>query len=193
MSMKWYNILTLLFYAKYGTTNFGSVLSSSYTGASYSTGITYDKGMQDIPAASGSSKVNNFWGIEGLVFAFRTEFVQNVLVDYSSPNHIWKITEEDGTVRTVTGAEIAGYISKIALGEHLDIIPTDVSATSTTGFCIKFERAASNNRVLRVALGSNLAANIPNNSSAGLGRLAFRGTIIEESDPAVFKSLTAIG
>ena len=195
MTLEWYNILTILFYAKYGTTNFASHLSSSHTGASYTTGLSASSGMKDIAVGTGSSGVNNYWGLEGLAFAFRYEYIGNMDVDFSNPNHVWNITESDGTIRTIKAAvELAStsYISKMYIGDKLDIIPSASGATATTGYCIKLTRSASSNRVLRINLGGEMLINVPNNNSVGLGRLCFYGNIIEETNPSTYKSLTAI-
>ena len=139
--------------------------------------------------------VNNLYGVEGMVLSANGIFIGNVLVDYVNPNHIWKITESDGTVRSVVGSKgSTGYIGKVVIGNSLDFIPLEIDdyGTNSTNFCTLFERAASSNRVVSVQLGRLITASKPNNNSYADGRLAFRGTIIEETDSTVFKSLTAI-
>jgi hypothetical protein len=121
-----------------------------------------------------------------------------VLVNYVSPKHVWKITEEDGTTREVSGSGASsGYVMKMSFGDKGDMIPIEIdtigNGSNTTGYGTTLARTASSNRVLSISLGKAITANKPNNNSYAHGRLAFRGTIIEESDPAVFKSLTAIG
>jgi hypothetical protein len=152
--------------------------------------------MKDVAVGSGSSGTINYWGLEGLAFAFRYEYIGNVDVDFSNPNHVWNITELDGSIRTIAApVKLAStsYISNIYIGDKLDVIPSATDATSTTGYCIKLTRSASSNRVLRVNLGGEMLINVPNNNSVGLGRLCFYGNIIEESDSAIYKSLNAIG
>jgi hypothetical protein len=193
MPMKWYNIMSLLYYAQYGSTNFNKKFSNSLS-SEYSTGTSISNGMYDVSL----NEANNFWGVEGLVYPLINNFIGNALVDYVSPNHVWKITEDDRTIRNVTGSSSAsGYIMKMVIGTSLDFIPKEIDVigdgSSTTGFCTVFARAASSSRVVSIALGAQITANKPNNNSYAHCRLAFRGTIIEESDPAVFKSLTAIG
>lgn len=192
MPMKWYNILSLLFYAKYGTTSFHRKFPS--TSENYYSGKTSSVGMSDTQVDT----VNNLWGVEGLVASAVDNFISNVLVDYVSPKHVWKITEEDGTTRNVSGSDASsGYIMKMSFGDNGDMVPTEIDTagygSNTTGYGTILARAASSNRVLSISLGRYITTNKPNNNSYAHGRLAFRGTIIEESDPAVFKSLTAIG
>ena len=190
LPMKWYNILYLLYYAKYGMTNFASKYSSAI-GTSYTTGVSNSVGMTDSPTG------NNFCGIEGLVRSSLCNYIGNVLLDFVSTTtprtHKWKITESGGSVREVIGTIEGGYVQKMVFGANADIIPATGNGTSSQGFCVNFTRTASSNRAVYVSLGAQIYANVPNNNSASVGRLAFRGTIIEESDPAVFKSLTAIG
>ena len=192
MPFKWYNIITLLYYAQYGTTNFRNIFTDAIY-SQFTTGVTSSNGMND--ATNGV--VNNFYGVEGLVLSLVPTIIGNALVDYVSPTHVWKITEQDGTVRNVvgSGADI-GYIMGMAIGESLDFIPNRIDTagfgTSTTGYCTLFSRAASSNRVVGVIIGDQIIADKPNNNRWSHGRLSFRGTIIEETDPTVFKSLTAI-
>jgi hypothetical protein len=191
MPFKWYNMITWFYYAEYGTTNFRTKFEDA-TGV-FTTGVTSINGMNDTT----NGGVNNLYGVEGMVLNLAGTFIGNVLVDYVNPNHVWKITESDGTVRSVVGSKgSTGYIDKVVIGDSLDFIPLVIDDTGvgsdSTIFCTIFERAASSNRVVSVQLGQLITASKPNNNSYAHGRLAFRGTIIEETDPVVFKSLTAI-
>ena len=186
LPMKWYNILNLLFYATYGNTSIYTVfipISGNYT-----TGASNNLGMID--GGTGC----NFFGVEELVASYLGNFIGNVLVDYDSASktHIWKITEDDGSIREIIGTMESGYVQKMVFGSNADIIPAKGNGTSSQGFCINFTRAASSNRVVYVSLGTKITASAPSNNSVSIGRLAFQGAIVEESDPVAFKSLTAI-
>lgn len=188
--MKWFNILNLLYYAKYGTTNFLSTYPSSLKDV-FTTGGSNSTGKSD------SQNENNFWGIEGLVRSYSGNFIGNVIVDFVSTTepktHKWKISENDGSVREVTGTMESGYVKKMVFGENADIIPSQGGGTSTQGFCVDFTRAASSNRAVYVSLGYSIKANAANNNSISHGRLSFRGNIVIQNDSTIFKSLTAIG
>jgi hypothetical protein len=144
-----------------------------------------------------STTGNNFCGVEGLVRSSLCNYIGNVLLDFVSTTtprtHKWKITESDGSVREVIGTIEGGYVQKMVFGANADIIPATGNGTSSQGFCVNFTRTASSNRAVYVSLGAQIYANVPNNNSASVGRLAFRGGITEVSEPSGFKSLTAIG
>ena len=190
LPMKWYNILHLLYYARYGKTSFASQYASAI-GTSYTTGSSNSVGRAD------SQIGNNFCGVEALVRSGLCNYIGNVLLDFVSTTdprtHKWKITETDGSVREVSGTIEGGYVQKMVFGANADMIPSQGNGTSSQGFCVNFTRTASSNRAVYVSLGFQIYANVPNNNSAAVGRLAFRGDIIIQNDPAIFKSLTAIG
>lgn len=98
----------------------------------------------------------------------------------------------------VGGSGRNGYISKVYWGKHGDMIPTEVSASSTTHYCDWGNVASSG---WRVAVRSGSAAgdggvacfyagNGSGGSDADIGsRIQYRGSIQVIEDPAEFKSL----
>ena len=92
-----------------------------------------------------------------------------------------------------------GYISKVYWGKHGDMIPTEVSASSTTHYCDWGGVASSGWRVAVRSSDSAYdyggvacfdAGSDSGSSSAGVGsRIQYRGSIQVIEDPAEFKSL----
>lgn len=98
----------------------------------------------------------------------------------------------------VGGSNRGGYISKVYWGEHGDMIPTEVSASSTTHYCDQGTVAYSGWLVARRSYYSAadyggvayFGATGSVGSSDGAGsRIQYRGPIQVIEDPAEFKSL----
>jgi len=93
----------------------------------------------------------------------------------------------------------SGYISKVYWGEHGDMIPTEVSASSTTHYCDWGGVARSGWRVAvrssHTAVANGGVASFgayygSGSSNANIGsRIQYRGSIQVIEDPAEFKSL----
>jgi hypothetical protein len=196
-----FNIMALLFLAYYGNTDSTAILggsTSTYTdsGTTDSIGMTDTRnGMTDI--------LPNFWGLEGWVGS-RSEYLDGAVVKIGDLNYADRVLIEitqDGlshTIRTLN--DTYAYLSKIRITDNFDIEYIGADATSSTGYCTYLDMYAPNESdVLAMGYGGRgifyQSAKSPNltGSHSYTSRLAFRGTIIEESDPAVFKSLTAIG
>lgn len=98
----------------------------------------------------------------------------------------------------VGGSDRSGYISKVYWGEHGDMIPTEVSASSTTHYCDWGNVAYSGWLVAMRSYSSALDdggvacfyADYSGGSYAAIGsRIQYRGSIQVIEDPAEFKSL----
>ena len=95
----------------------------------------------------------------------------------------------------------SGFITKILVGEHLDVAPAAVSGSGTTGFCDNYASGGSGNVLRRSNDGyhenggvAHINASNQNNYEGEKygSRLAFRGIIKEEKNVETFKSLTVI-
>lgn len=189
--VKWKHhcMMAMLYYTMYGNTNCQAKIgkgTSSYTKA---TGATNSLGMTDtVAGGNGDSNSINFWGLENW-WGNKIEWVDNVAIDAG----VWKVTEDDGTVRQAgTGGSSNGWISKLLLGENIDLIPTATSGSETTGFCDYYAQLTNNNNSIMfmrsyseantycgVACAFATQTYIMTASNRG-SRLAFRGNIVIE-------------
>lgn len=127
--VKWKHhcMMGMLFLAYYMNTNSQAILGHGLnTGA---TGSSNKLCMQDTAM---DNLIVNFWGLEGW-FSYGSEFIGNIRLD---DGHIFYVTEDDGTERYV-GNSYAGadYISKLQFGENIDLNPSAVVGSLSTGFC----------------------------------------------------------
>lgn len=195
--VKWKHhcMMAMLYYAQYGHTNCQAVCGSGTDSYEKNTGQTDALGMTDtVAGGNGDSGSINFWGLENW-WGNKYECIDNIIVD----NHLWKITEDDGSVRQMWAGTKSGWIAKVAVGEHLDMMPTAVGASDTTGFCDYYSQSSGTSRVVvRSYSDSNTdggvacAFAIYGDSSVGAfvgSRLAFRGEIVEAESVEAFKAL----
>ena len=200
VKFKHHSMMAFLFYAIYGNTNSQAICGK---GTSYSkkvSGQTDLLGMVDtIAGGNGDSGSINFFGLEnwwGDVF----ELVDNVSIN--NYNQVWTITEDDGSTRDVQAGTSKGYISKVSVGENLDMVPTDVGAINSTGFCDYYDRIYHNALVFArscsgldayggVACASANSKTSDTSYSSG-SRLAFRGTINEIESSTEFMATQAV-
>ena len=162
-------------------------------------GGTNSLGMTDTTTSNGNSMSINFWGLEnwwGDIY----EWEDNVVVDA----RVWKVTEDDGTVRTAgTAYSSDGWVSKMMIGNYLDTIPKAASGSDLSGFCDYYYPSSSSSRVVLRSYGSTdssgglVCADAHYDSSHAYSfvgsRLAFVGTVIEAASVAAFKAASAIG
>ena len=194
--LKHHNILAFLFYAMYGNTNSQAIVGVG-TGSQKQSGQTNALGMCDTSAdTNGNLQSINFLGLENW-WGDTYEWLDNITVNYYS----WDITEDDGTTRRVVAPSInSGHISKIHVGENLDVIPKEANSSQTTGFCDLYYAISSTGKaVCRGGSANSLDGGIAcvnaytsATSGSRAGRLAFRGIIKEEKNVEAFKSLTVI-
>lgn len=199
--VKWkhQNIMAFLYYAMYGHMNCQAQIGAGTSSSGKSTGQTDSLGMEDtVAGGNGDSQSVNFWGLENW-WGNKYEWVDNVVVN----NRVWNITEDDDTVRTVSAGTSSGYISKVSVGEYLDVIPTAASGSETTGFCDYYYQSSSSSRVVRrsdyysythggVACASAYYDSSGTSSDYG-SRLAFRGKLVEAESVSAYQSTEAIG
>lgn len=187
-------IMAFLFYGHYANTNCQAICGSGTNDYQKSSGQTNSLGMADTTTANGNSMSINFWGLENW-WGNKYEWIDNVVVDA----RVWKVTEQDGSVRTAgTGGSSDGYITKLQVGDQLDMIPIEANGSETTGYCDYYWQSSSNSRVVRRSYsysypGGGVACAGANADSSGThsgggSRLAFNGTIVEAESVSSFAS-----
>lgn len=203
-------VMAILFYAQYGHTNCQEKIGAGthdyfkVCGQTNANGMNDTKGTSPVSGlndagANGNSQSINFWGLENW-WGNKYEWVDNVVVN----SYNWEITEPDGTVRKPGKAGSSrNYITKMMFGDCCDLIPTEASGSSTTGFCDYYYCSSSSSCVVRRSsfnadanggVACAVASCDASSSYTDCGsRLAFRGQCIEETNVSTFKSLTAIG
>ena len=195
VKFKHHSMMAFLFYAMYGNTNSQAICGSGTSIKGKVTGDTDILGMTDtVAGGNGDSGSINFWGLEnwwGDIY----EWVDNVSIN----NHLWTITEDDGTTRQVQAGPYSGYIFKVSVGENLDMVPTAMGGSGSTGFCDDYFQSSGNDIILARSFyasytsGGVACANayyVASDSHKYYGsRLAFRGDIIVEDDVQTFRSI----
>lgn len=199
VKFKHHSMLAFLFYAMYGNTNSQAICGFGSYDSPKTTGQTDLLGMTDtVAGGNGDSGSINFWGLENW-WCDIFEWVDNVSV---SSSRVWTITEDDGSTRRVQAGSSDGYISKVSVGENLDMVPIAVGATIQTGFCDYYGGSSKNALVLaRSASGSTAGGGVAfANAYYGASymdsyfgsRLAFRGTINEIESSTEFMAIQAV-
>ena len=195
VKFKHHSMMAFLFYAMYGNTNSQAICGSGTSTIGKVTGETDILGMTDtVVGGNGDSGSINFWGLEnwwGDIF----EWVDNVSIN----DNLWTITEDDGTSRHVQAGASNGWISKVSVGDELDIVPVDISVSKLTGFCDYYWQDAGNSRTLARSdkwdienggVSFAYADSVNTDAVPYFGsRLAFRGDIIVEDDIQAFRSI----
>lgn len=198
-----HNIMAILFYAKYGNTNCQAIIGSGTDSSAKQTGQTDSLGMEDTNAESNGNTMSiNFWGLENW-WGNKYEFVDNVVVNPTAANGLWRITEKDGTTRDVQGAtgETGNWVypKSVILGQHLDMIPKALGGSTSSSLCDGFNYSLATSRVvLRSGYDAVVSGGVAcvhagggaSNDGAVFGsRLAFAGEIHIETDVNAFKAL----
>ena len=195
--VKWKHhcIMAFLFYAQYGNMNCQAQCGAGTATGEKETGQTNSLGMTDTTTANGNSMSINFWGLENW-WGNKEEWMDNVAIS----NYVWRVTEDDGTVRTAgKGCSSSGWISKTLIGAHLDLIPTAVGGSDTTGYCDYFNGSYGQRMVVRSGRYSDTDGGVAYagtsvDAYAFIGsRLAFSGRLVEAKSVEAYKALKAIG
>ena len=197
VKFKHHSMMAFLFYAMYGNTNCQAICGVDMGGYLKPIGDTDVLGMTDTVAdGNGGLDAINFWGLENW-WGDTSELVDNVYVN----NHLWTITEDDGLTREVQAPLSGGYISKVSVGDNLDMVPTAVGASATTGFCDSYSQRSGSHVLARSAgasggYGGVAYADTWEIASSGSlyhgSRLAFRGTINEIESSTEFMAIKAV-
>lgn len=204
--IKWKHngIIAALYFAFYGNTNSQEVIGIGLEAGNRNCGSTASLGMSD---TSASEEAINLWGLENW-WGAGYEFFENVIYYYDT--HIWKITEDDGTVRERKSTLNSGFLGQCYIDFHLDFgierSDSKVSYSDTTGYCDGYFHWAfldSERPVLRGGLSRSerglLGMHTAYSSSDsvtgnyfGGSRICFKGTILTNNDSTAFKALTPI-
>lgn len=198
-------VMGCLYYAMYGNTNCQSSIGKGTNSHTKPTGQTDSLGMNDtVAGGNGDRQSINFWGLENW-WGNKQEWIH----DYDNPANSLSATVNDpvnGGARSLPVFDYRGYPKKMKFGRYLDLIATTddtKDGSSSVGYCDYQWWPGSTNsssRVVRRAdyysydsggvayTDAHFAA-----SSTGMdfcSRLAFRGSLIEETDVAAFKAIT---
>lgn len=203
--VKWKHhcIMAFLFYARNLYTNSQGVIGTGKTSAN--TGSSDLLGMEDTKSGvNGESQAINFFGLEAWWGNNVNEWIDNVTYNIVASDYTFRIIEDDETTRDVTSARIAGFGSKMVIGENLDLIPSSsTAATENTGFCDQQTTSTGNagRALIRSYYGTSTyggvsylnANNDPSTVAANYGsRLAYRGEY-EEFDGVFEAEYSVIG
>lgn len=192
------SMLAMLFYASYGNLNAQTVIGLGPSNTNDLTiGSTNDLGMEDTAAGINGDDTTNFWGLECLWSACG-EYVCDLEQVYDTKVKL-QLTI-DG-VPYIYDTKFNGYILKMAIGENLALIPTEIGGTATTGYCDYIDGPTTSSQVPSVGGpgsakygAASLDFENPNSYEiTDATRLCFRGNVIINNDSTAFKALTAIG
>lgn len=198
VKFKHHSMMAFLFYAMYGNTNSQAICGAGTDYPGKGTGQTDAYGVADtVAGGNGDSGSINFWGLENW-WGDISEWVDNVTIN----NHLWIITDDNGSTRVVEGGLSNGNITKVFIGENLDMIPTSTGSNTYYYFCDDYTQSTKNNIAFKrsysesdsyggVAFtGANTDASAVAISSGS--RLAFRGTINEIESSTEFMAIQAV-
>lgn len=196
-------VMAILYYAEYGNTNCQATIGSGTDSYQKQTGQTDSLGMADTHAETdGNTMSINFWGLENW-WGNKAEWVDNVVVNPSSVNGVWRITDKDGHSRDVQGFASPtnewAYPKSVVLGQHLDMVGKTLGGSTSSGLCDGQYLGASTSRVVCRSFGNAsayggvayaVAGYDSSDTNAVVGsRLAFAGEIHIETDVNAFKAL----
>ena len=199
VKFKHHSMLAFLFYAMYGNTNCQAICGKGDSTTGKTTGQTDTYGMTDTVAdGNGDSGSINFWGLENW-WGDLNEYIDNVF----SNRYVWTITEDDGLTRNFqVYIYVNNYISKVFVGENLDMVPIAVGDSYATGFCDYYYSSAQIAEILTRSYDGLSAyggvAYVCSNKDAFYthsyygSRLAFRGTINEIESSTEFMAIQAM-
>ena len=198
-------VMGCLYYAMYGNTDCQNSIGRGTNSNTKSTGQTDSLGMTDtVAGGNGDSQSINYWGLENW-WGNKYEWIH----DYVNPANSPSATVNDpvnGGTRSLPIFDYSGYLKKMKFGRYLDLIATTddpKNGSRAVGYCDHQDWPGSTNSSSRAAqrsyynsetFGGVAFANatnavgfaFPNRTS----RLAFRGSLVEETDVEAFKAIT---
>ena len=198
-------VMGCLYYAMYGNTDCQSSIGKGVNNEKRN-GQTDSLGMTDtVAGGNGDSQSINFWGLENW-WGNKYEWIH----DYNNPANSLSATVNDpvnGGTRSLPIFDYGGYYpKKMKFGRYLDLIATTddpKNSSDTVGYCDYQVWPGSTNSKARVVqrscsgvvtYGGVACAAAGNDDSTYLyfygSRLAFRGSLIEETDVETFKAIT---
>lgn len=186
-------VMALLYIAYYGDNmNAQTVIGSGTSSYPKVAGQTNVDGMNDTKAQN--SRSINFWGLENW-WGDLYEWMDN-LITYNTSGGINILNYDGGVERQVQVPTGSGNITKMLLGEKLDMIPSAMSGSSyTTYYCDYGYVHASSGRVARRSCNADYASggpfclrvyNTPSATSGSIGsRLLYYGRVTIEGQDTV--------
>ena len=198
-------VMGCLYYATYGNTDCQSSIGKGTNASNKSTGQTDSLGMTDtVAGGNGDSQSINFWGLENW-WGNKSEWIH----DYDNPENSLSATVNDpvnGGTRSLPVFDYGGYNpKKMKFGRYLDLIATTddpKNGSDMVGYCDYQWWPGSTNSGARVVQRSSnfsytnggVACTVANSTASnkhasGGSRLAFRGSLIEETDVETFKAI----
>lgn len=198
-------IMGCLYYAMYGNTDCQSSIGKGTNAHDKQTGQTNSLGMTDtVAGGNGDSQSINFWGLENW-WGNKYEWIH----DYNNPANSLSATVNDpvnGGTRSLPVFDYGGYYpKKMKFGRYLDLIATTddpKNGSDTVGYCDYQWWPGSTNSGARVvrrsyyysgSYGGVACAYASYTASFAVSavgsRLAFRGSLVEETDVETFKAI----
>ena len=196
-------VMGCLYYAMYGNTNCQGSIGAGINSSTKSTGQTNSLGMIDTVAfGNGDNQSINFWGLENW-WGNKLECIH----DYDNPANSLSATVNDpvnGGTRLLPIFGYYGFPKKMKFGRYLDLIATTddpKNGSDYVGYC-DYQwwpgSTSSNPRMMRRSshssnTGGGVAFTSANKTVSETGdssRLAFRGSLIEETNVETFKAIT---
>lgn len=198
-------VMGCLYYAMYGNTDCQSSIGKGTNEYYKSTGQTNSLGMTDTVAGGNGDKQSiNFWGLENW-WGNKYEWIH----DYNNPANSLSATVNDpvnGGTRSLPILNYGGkYPKKMKFGRYLDLIATTddpKNGSYNVGYCDYQWWPGSTDSEPRVVRRSSVSAytdcgitfaganyTASYTKSYGGSRLAFRGSLIEETNVETFKTI----
>lgn len=198
-------VMGCLYYAMYGNTNCQNSIGYGTGALNKLTGQTDSLGMTDTSAATNGNRQSiNFWGLENW-WGNKYECVH----DYDNPANSLSATVNDpvnGGTRSLPIFDYYGHPKKMKFGRYLDLIATTgdpKDGTGSVGYC-DYQNWPGSTRstsriIMRSFFGSDQDGGVASAYAAILAldshenytsRLAFRGSLVEETDVENFKAIT---
>ena len=126
-----HQVMALLYLAYYGNMNGQAVIGSGTSSYPKVTGQTNVDGMNDTVAEN--SRSINFWGLENW-WGDIHEWMDN-LKSYNRFGGVNVLGYDDSDKRQMQCATSSGYITKMLLGETLDMLARVTNGSATTYYC----------------------------------------------------------
>lgn len=203
------SIIIFLTYALYGRTDITAVVGGEGATTFY-VGDTISLGMEDTTPDNASK--SNTWGIESFVEkkSNMLQYIDGAFYRLEVNKMFFDIERSNGETQRYQvprngNTTLWGWISKIYIGKHLDILYKSYDASSTSGFCSFFQSQNNIGTSVRPACRNYTFCGISNSDYATTtdslntnlvvhaARITFKGTINIQNNSTAFKALTAIG
>ena len=224
-----HNDIGNLFFAKYGRRDSQMQCGAGSHSNARTTGVTAKLGMQDTVNTDGVTvggiesnglafyKTDDSFGGETFtrinstnclgyenIYGHKYDMMDGVDEPNSSGNvYKWRFRMPDGTYRWVKSSPSTQWITGVAHGLYMDLVPVgSFAGTSSTYYCDYYYQSSSTGRVVyrgssyAYANGGVSCANAyhaPSYSYSNIGsRLAFRGQIVRASSVQAFKAIVEV-